>query len=86
MSTPRRPVIVNQLDADLGRRVAEHPSRPVVIDDPSPQEPWKIPPKADILVTRGLAEWAMTPSGHTFDETLKWVQVLSTGIETYPRV
>jgi phosphoglycerate dehydrogenase-like enzyme len=84
MSTPRRLVIVNQLDADFGRRVAEHPSRPVVFDDPSPQKPWKITPKADILVTRGLAEWAMTPSGHTFDETLKWVQVLSTGIETYP--
>ncbi|WP_133170152.1 NAD(P)-dependent oxidoreductase [Kumtagia ephedrae] len=84
MSTRRRPVIVNHLDAGFGRLVAAHPSQPVVVDDLSPAEPWRIDPEADILVTRMLPGWSRTPAGHAFPDALKWVQVLSTGVETYP--
>lgn len=84
MSTPRRPVIVNQLGKAFGNFVALHPSAPVVIDDPSPAEPWHIPAEAEVLVTSGFPAWRQTPGGWPFAGTLKWVQFQTTGVEVYP--
>lgn len=84
MPTASRPVIVNQLGPELGKALEEHPSRPLVIHDPSPAEPWKIAPGADILVTGGFTTWKQAPRDWQFPERLKWVQSQSTGVEIYP--
>ncbi len=84
MPARRRPVIVNHLGAEFGRLAAAHPSQPLVIDDFAAAEPWRICPEAEVLVTRALPGWSGTPVDHRFPDTLKWVQVLSTGVETYP--
>ncbi|MET0221111.1 MAG: hypothetical protein ABW213_10680 [Tardiphaga sp.] len=55
MPASERPVILNQLGPELGKAFEEHPSRPVVIQNSAPAEPWKIVPEADILVTGGFA-------------------------------
>ncbi|MFK0333525.1 NAD(P)-dependent oxidoreductase [Rhizobium sp. NPDC090275] len=84
MSDPQRLVILNQLGPELGKALEEHPSRPVVIQDSFPAEPWKIAPDADILVTGGFANWKQAPRDWRFPERLKWVQSQTTGIEIYP--
>ncbi len=84
MPASQRPVILNQLGPELGKTLKEHPSRPVVIQSSFPDEPWKIVPEADILVTGGFANWKQAPRDWRFPERLKWVQSQTTGIEIYP--
>ncbi|MCD2182866.1 NAD(P)-dependent oxidoreductase [Rhizobium sp. GN54] len=86
MHTARKPVIVNHLGADFGRRIAQHPSAPVVIDDPFPAEPWRIAAEAEILATGSFTAWRLTPQDWRFAATLKWVQTQSTGVENFPPV
>jgi len=82
---PTGPVIVNQLSPEIGAALAAHASRPRVIDDIKPDEPWRIPEDAEILVTGGFAAWKNTPDDWRFPEALAWTQVQSTGVEVYPR-
>lgn len=84
MLAASHPVILNQLGPELGKALEVHPSRPVVIEDAFPPEPWKIAPKADILVTGGFASWKQAPRDWQFPQRLKWVQSQTTGIEIYP--
>jgi len=37
-----RPVIVNQLGPELGRVIEQHPSAPVIIEDPFPPNPGEL--------------------------------------------
>lgn len=56
-----KPVIVNQLSAEFGKILSQHRSQPIVIDDPSPAAPWRIPAEAEILVTGSFPGWRETP-------------------------
>lgn len=84
MPASERLVILNQLGPELAETLEKHPSRPVVIQDSNPAEPWKIAPEADILVTGGFASWKQAPRDWQFPARLKWVQSQTTGIEIYP--
>ncbi|GLK83711.1 NAD(P)-dependent oxidoreductase [Ancylobacter defluvii] len=81
------PVIVNQLGPEIGKRLAAHPSRPVVVDDETPAAPWEVDPRADILLTRAFPAWRAapmeTPAG--WPGNLRWVQTMSAGMDAYPK-
>lgn len=79
-----KPVIVNQLSAEFGKILSQHRSHPVVIDNPSPAEPWRIPAEAEILVTGSFPGWRETPRDWQFPDALKWIQTQSTGVEVFP--
>lgn len=80
----RRPVIVNHLSPEVAAALASHASKPEVINDLQSTQPWKLPEGADVLVTATLAGWKETPADWRAPNSLKWVQVQSTGIEVYP--
>lgn len=83
----RSPIIVNQGGAIVGERIAAHWSSPRVIQHPKGAPPWEIPPEADVLVTQP-APWQATaapsdpPPGWPFG--LRFIQVMSTGVDTFP--
>ncbi len=86
-SAPDRPfVVVNQLGPGIGDRIAAHPSHPTVIADPGPDEPWVVPPEADVLLTRPHPAWRNAPKKAPpgWPHGLKWVQVASAGVDIYP--
>lgn len=84
--SPARPVVVNQLGAAIGARVAAHPSRPVVIDDMAADRPWEVAPQADILLTRAFPAWRQAPAAppHGWPHGLRWIQTMSAGMDAYP--
>ena len=82
----RAPIIVNQLGAEVRAALADHWSRPSIIDHPADRAPWEIPAEADVLLTRPLAGWNNAPStkpiGWPFG--LRWIQTASTGVDFFP--
>ncbi|WP_051335867.1 NAD(P)-dependent oxidoreductase [Methylocapsa acidiphila] len=82
------PVIVNQGGAQLAARLEAHWSKPRVISPPKGAPPWDIPPDADMLVTQP-GPWlaarapASAPPGWPFN--LRFIQALSTGVDSFPR-
>lgn len=78
-------IICNQLSAETGARLANHPTRPRVITQSEPDAPWEIPVGTDILVTRGNPAWVKAPSvAPAAFAGLKWIQVMSAGLDFYP--
>ncbi|MDF0518657.1 hypothetical protein [Bradyrhizobium yuanmingense] len=75
----RSPIIVNQLGAEVRAVLADHWSRPLIIDHPADRAPWEIAPEADVLLTRPLAGWhgapKEKPAGWPFG--LRWIQTAS---------
>jgi phosphoglycerate dehydrogenase-like enzyme len=79
----KKAVIVNQGGFKLGERLARHWSEPRVIAHPKGALPSEIPPEADVLITQQhLWEGLPRPEGWPFG--LKFVQVLTTGVELMP--
>ncbi|MBT9385093.1 glyoxylate reductase (NADP(+)) [Pseudooceanicola sp. CBS1P-1] len=78
------PVIVNQISAAFGQRIAALPCAPVVIDCLDRDAPWRIPPEAEILLTRAMPSWRQAPGEGPALPALKWVQTYSVGTEAYP--
>ena len=82
----RPPIIVNQLGAEVRAALANHWSRPSIIDHPADRAPWEIPAEADVLLTRPLAGWnkapSIKPAGWPFG--LRWIQTASTGVDFFP--
>jgi len=58
----RSPIFVNQLGAGVRAFLADHWSRPLIIDDPADRAPWEIAPEPDVLLTRRLAGWNRAPA------------------------
>lgn len=82
----RAPVIVNQLGPEVRAAIADHWSRPQIIDHPVNRPPWDVPGDADVLFTRPFAGWdkapAIKPAGWPFG--LRWIQTASTGVDFFP--
>jgi phosphoglycerate dehydrogenase-like enzyme len=82
----KSPILVNQLGPDIRAVLADHWSRPLIIDHPADRVPWEIAPEADVLLTRPLAGWhkapARKPAGWPFG--LRWIQTASTGVDFFP--
>lgn len=82
----RAPVIVNQLGAEVRAAIADHWSRPQIIDHPTDRPPWELPGDADVLLTRPFAGWdkapTLKPAGWPFG--LRWIQTASTGVDFFP--
>lgn len=79
------PVVINQLGARVGERLAAHPARPVVVDQPPDLPPWRLPSEADVLVT-GPGGWRNAPAAAPpgWPHGLRWIQTASAGIDFYP--
>ncbi|MDK3018914.1 NAD(P)-dependent oxidoreductase [Pseudodonghicola flavimaris] len=90
-SSPRsatgRPVVVNQVDAEVGASLRAHPAEPVVIDlYDAETPPWELPEETEVLVTRPSIGWRKAPQeAAALPAGLRWVQTLSAGVEIYPR-
>lgn len=82
---PARPVVVNQLGAAIGARIAAHPSRPVVIEAAA-TPPWEVAPQAEILLTRAFPAWRQAPAAPPpgWPHGLRWIQTMSAGMDAYP--
>ena len=82
----RHVVVVNQIGPAIGATFEAHPARPTVIADLSPAEPWRVPPEADVLLTRPHPSWRQAPKEPPpgWPHGLKWVQVTSAGVDIYP--
>lgn len=79
------PIIANQVGEAFGRRIAELPSSPGVIDCYDTPCRWDIPAEADILVTCAWPEWRDAPAvAPVALPRLKWIQTYSSGVEIYP--
>ncbi len=79
-------VFVNQIAECLNDVIASHSSRPQVIFDPEPREPWRIHEDSDVLVTRAFDGWKLAPEKpQALPPRLRWVQTMSAGIDFYPR-
>lgn len=78
-------VIASQLEADFNHSLAQHPSRPVIIDV-SEDEPWSAASEADVLLVRPSPAWKRPPDIRplSWPGRLKWVYSASAGVDFYP--
>ncbi|MCS3451233.1 MULTISPECIES: NAD(P)-dependent oxidoreductase [Bradyrhizobium] len=86
VASVRSPIIVNQLGADVRASLAEHWSRPLIIDHPADRPAWEIAQEADVLLTRPLAGWSKAPAERPagWPYGLRWIQTASTGVDFFP--
>lgn len=86
MTGGQRPVVVCHAGTTIARRLAGHPSRPRVIDDPTPGEPWVVPENATILITQPGAGWGRAPANPPpgWPYGLTWVHTMSVGVDAMP--
>ncbi|MCS0501975.1 NAD(P)-dependent oxidoreductase [Ancylobacter mangrovi] len=79
-------VIVNQLGPEIGARLADHPSRPVIVEHDGSSRPWEVDSAADILLTRAFPAWRSAPASppEGWPHRLRWVQTMSAGMDAYP--
>ncbi|NUB05216.1 glyoxylate reductase (NADP(+)) [Azospirillum sp. Vi22] len=84
--TGRSPVILNQIGALVGERIAAHPSRPTVLRHEDGRPPWDIPDGVEVLLTRPLIGWDAAPAARPagWGRGLRWIQSASTGMDVYP--
>lgn len=81
------PVVVNQGGSELAERLAAHWSSPRILPHPKGAPPWEIPPEADVLVTQPypwLAAQAPQSAPPGWPYNLRFIQVLSTGVDSFP--
>ncbi|MCA0919266.1 NAD(P)-dependent oxidoreductase [Pseudooceanicola nanhaiensis] len=78
-------LVCNQLSAATGARLEAHPAHPRVITRTEPEAPWELPEGTEVLVTRGNPAWARAPeAAPAAFAGLKWIQVMSAGLDFYP--
>jgi hypothetical protein len=58
MDIGKQIIIANQMSAEFGELLRQHPSGPTVIDCLDTERPWIIPDEADVLVTMPYPAWA----------------------------
>ena len=82
----QRPIIANQLGAEVSAALAAHPVRPHVHDMETGDAPWQVD-DADILLTGPHPSWRDAPPTppRNWPGRLRWVQVASTGVDWFPR-
>ncbi|CCC99233.1 protein of unknown function [Azospirillum baldaniorum] len=82
----RSPVVLNQIGALVGERIAAHPSRPTVLRHEDGRPPWDIPDGVEVLLTRPLIGWDAAPAARPagWGRGLRWIQSASTGMDVYP--
>jgi len=76
--------IVNQIGAEFADILANCGVAVEVIDMVGTATPWDLPQDTEVLVTRPMPVWRDCPADAVFPSGLRWVQTLSTGIESYP--
>ncbi|PJE36726.1 glyoxylate reductase (NADP(+)) [Pseudooceanicola lipolyticus] len=75
--------IANHLGPEISAVLAAHPSAPEVVDFYKGHPVWDLPDGIDALVT-GAHLWKGAPEGVSIPKSLRWVQSVSAGVETYP--
>ena len=85
LSDTRPPTIACNLNEIQMARLAEHPSRPVVIPYLREGQVWEVPPEADILSIffRGRHQAPSTPPPG-WPHRLRWVQIAGAGVDASP--
>jgi phosphoglycerate dehydrogenase-like enzyme len=81
-----RVTIANYLGAALSDRLSGHASQPRLLPIPANRPPWEVPAEAEILITSPSLGWKDAPSQRPdgWPRALKWIQLSSTGIDTFP--
>lgn len=81
-----RVAIANYLGATLGDRLSGHPSQPRLLPIPANRPPWEVPLETEILITSPSLGWQKAPLQRPdgWPRALKWIQLSSTGIDTFP--
>jgi phosphoglycerate dehydrogenase-like enzyme len=82
----RRPVVLNQLGAEFNDVLGAHWSQPVVVPGYNEERVWDIPKGVDVLLTRPGPRWKVAPYVRPpeWPNDLRWIQVVSAGIDFYP--
>lgn len=79
-------VVGSHLGPAVNELVANHPSKPTVMQLPTDRPFWELPGDIDVLLT-SPGGWKAAPMEKpaSWPSALKWIQVESVGIDAYPR-